>query len=109
MIGIDYYRTITVNPKLFKRVSGALMAAGYPVYIITAVRPQNVSGVRESVKKSKVPHTQLEVVVFEEFDEIPQLKLEACKRLGVKMMYDDLPGVCELLAKHGIVTCQIRG
>lgn len=108
MIGIDYYRTITNDPKLFKRVSGALMAAGYPVYIITAVRAENVSKVRESVKKSKVPHTGLEIVVFSEYEEIPRLKLEVCKRLGIKMMYDDMSSTCELLAKHKILTCQVR-
>jgi hypothetical protein len=72
------------------------------------VKAENVSKVRESVKKSKVPHTHLEIVVFNEFEEIAQLKLDACKRLGVKIMYDDLSSVCELLAKNKIITCQVR-
>lgn len=108
MIGIDYYRTITQEPKLFKRLATAYISAGYPVYIITAVRAENVSKVRQSVIKSKVPHTRLEIVVFKNFEDIPKLKLEACKRLGVKIMYDDLEAVCTLLADNKIITCQVR-
>lgn len=84
------------------------MAAGYPVYIITAVRADKVSIVKDLVKKSKVPHTSLEIVVFKEFEEIPQLKLEVCKRLGVRLLFDDLESVCTHLAAHGILTAQIR-
>ena len=108
MIGIDYNGTITKNPKLFKRLSAALLAAGYPVYIITAVRVPNVSATRHSIVKSKVPHTSIEIVVFREFDDIPELKLRACQRLGVKLMIDDMPATCELLAKNKILTLQVR-
>lgn len=83
------------------------MAAGYPVYIITAVQSHRVAIVRELVKKSKVPYTSLEIVVFKELDEIPQLKLETCKRLGVWFMIDDMLTVCALLKEHGILTAQI--
>lgn len=106
--GIDYYRTITMNPKLFRKLSSAILLAGYPVYIITAVRQDRAAIVREEVKRSKVPYTFLELVIFKEFDDIPQLKLEACKRLGVKFMFDDLETVCTLLSKHGILTAQVR-
>lgn len=108
IVGIDYYRTITKDPKLFKRLSASLLSVGYPVYIITAVRVSNVSATRHSILKSKVPHTAIEIVVFRDFDEIPELKLNACKRLGVKLMIDDLPQVCELLGKNKILTLQIR-
>lgn len=108
MIGIDYYRTITTDPKLFKKLATAYMAAEYPVYIITAVRRENVIKVQQSVEKSGVPHTHLEIIVFENYEDIPRLKLEACKRLGVKIMYDDMVETCELLAKYKIRTCQIR-
>ena len=108
MIGIDYYRTITNDPKLFKRLAATYLAAGYPVYIITAVRKENKQKVLESIKRSKVPHTSVEVVVFEDYTEIPKLKLEACKRLGVKIMYDDIVETCELLSGYHITTCQVR-
>lgn len=107
IVGLDFNGTITKNPKLFKRLSAALLAAGYPVYIITAVRASNVSATRQSITKSKVPHTAIEIVVFREFEEIPELKLRACQRLGVKLMIDDMPHTCELLAKHKILTLKV--
>lgn len=108
MIGIDYYKTITTDPKLFKRLATAYMAADYPVYIITAVHQKNVAKVKEEIRKSKVPHTQVHVVVFTNYEDIPMLKLAACKELGVKIMYDDMEETCILLAKYKIRTCQIR-
>jgi len=108
MIGLDFYRTITKDSKLFKRLAESYMAAGYPVYIISAVRKENVSRVIAQVKNCKVPHSHLEVVEFTNYEDIPKLKLEACKRLGVKIMYDDMQETCELLAKYKIRTCQVR-
>lgn len=108
IIGLDYYKTITNDPRLFRQLSAALLAAGCIVYIITAVHSKNIIKTRESIKRSKVPSTHVEIVIFENFEDIPRLKLEACKRLGVKMMFDDLPLICELLAKHHIITAQIR-
>lgn len=108
MIGIDYYKTITAEPKLFKNLAESYIASGLPVYIITAVQKKYVARVMEDVKKSRIPHTHLEIIVFENYNDIPKLKLEACKRLGVKIMYDDMVETCELLAKYKIRTCQIR-
>lgn len=106
--GLDYYGTITSEPKLFRQLSAALLAAGSTVYIITAVRTSNIAKTRQSIEHSKVPYTHIEFVIFEDFSNIPRLKLEACKRLGVKLMFDDLTEVCELLSKHRIMTAQIR-
>jgi hypothetical protein len=108
MIGFDYYRTITNNPKLFKKLATAYLAAGFPVHIITAVRKENKQKVKESIKRSKVPYTTLEIVVFNDYTEIPMLKLEAAKRLGVKIMYDDMEETCKLLSEYHITTCQLR-
>lgn len=108
IIGIDYYRTITTNPKIFRKLTATLLNQGCTIYIITAVRADKVALVKDSVKRSKVPHTMLEVVVFKEFEDIPQLKLEACKRLGVRLMFDDLEQVCILLAENNILTAQVR-
>lgn len=108
MIGLDYYRTITAKPKLFKKLAEAYLAAGIPVYIITAVKRNNITPTLDSIKRSRVPCTAIEFVVFEDFEEIPQLKLAVCQRLGIKLMYDDLEEVTELLAKHRILTALIR-
>jgi len=108
MIGIDFYKTISTNPKLFKRLAESYMSSGYPVYIVSAVALKNVSKLRENVKKSKVPHTHLEIVIFDDYEDIAPLKLAACKRLGIKVMYDDMESVCTLLAANDICTLQVR-
>ena len=108
MIGIDFYKTITKYPKYFRNLAAMYIQSGYPVYIISAVHPKNVAKLREEVKRSKVPYTHLEVVPFIDVEDIPQLKLYACQRLGVKFMYDDMDSVCQLLLKEGIGTFQVK-
>lgn len=108
MIGIDYNNTITKDEKLFKRLAGALLAAGYPVYIITAMkRPASQERLKQ-LRKTKVPHTAIEIVYFKDFTEIPRLKLQACQRLGVKLLFDDMPEVTELVSQHKILTCLVK-
>lgn len=104
-IGIDYYKTITNDPKLFTKLINSLLI-DHQIYIITAVKVENIATVRHDIRK--IPCTHLEIVIFENYEDIPRLKLEACKRLGIKMMFDDMVEVCELLTKHRILTAQIR-
>ncbi len=106
-IGLDYHQTISAHPKLFKKLATALMAQGSLVYIVTAVQRHRTAIVKDLVKKSKVPHTGLEIVVYEDYDDIPQLKLQACKRLGVRLLFDDNPATCKLLKEHGILAVQV--
>jgi len=101
IVGIDFYGTIDKSPKTFRKLSEALLAQGHTVYIISAVK--NVSKLEEEVKKSKVPYTHLEIILFKDYLDVPQLKLEACKRLGVKMMFDDREDTCELLSSKRIL------
>lgn len=108
IIGIDYYRTITSDPKIFRAICQPWIGAGYSVYVITAVRRNNITTTRESIRKRKVSYSGIEIVEFEDYEDIPTLKLAACKRLGVRLMFDDMPETCELLSKHGIMTAQIR-
>ncbi len=106
IIGIDYHHTITNDPKLFIKLINTLLGAQHVVYIITAVKATNVAKTRHALRK--IPCTHVEFVVFEDYEDIPKLKLEACKRLGVKMMFDDMLAVVELLSKHQIMTFQVR-
>ena len=108
IIGIDYYRTITANPKVFRSIVQPWIDVGYSIHVITAVRKNNIAATRNSITKGKVPHTNIEIVQFENYEDIPTLKLTVCKQLGVKLMFDDMPETCELLSKHGIMTAQIR-
>src|ERR1019366_10115753 len=107
VIRIDYHDTITKNERLFKRLAAACLNIGIPVYIISALKnPTNVDAKKE-VLRCKVPHTGIELVYFKDYSEIAELKLAACKRLSVTLMYDDMESVCKLLAKNGIMTAQV--
>ena len=107
IIGFDFQDTISAHPKVFRNLATALMPFGHTVYIISAVKKQNVSKRIEEVKRSKVPHAHLELVVYDDYLSIPQKKLEACKRLGVKLMIDNNGDVCQLLARHKITVFKV--
>lgn len=108
MVGLDYHDTITKHEKVFKKLATALLAAGYEVHIISALKTPTNPQIKKEVLKCKVPHTSIELVYFKDYEEIAELKLQACKKLGVRIMFDDMPSVCKLLAKNGIATGQIR-
>src|SRR6185437_4505877 len=100
-IGLDYHNTITKDEKLFKRLALAYRSIGVPVYIISALKNPCDPKYKQAVLKCKVPNDGVELVYFKDYGEIAQLKLDVCKRLGVKMMYDDMESTCKLLAKNG--------
>lgn len=106
IIGIDYHNTITSNPKLFTKLIDSLLGAQHTVCIVTAVRATNVAKTRHALRR--VPRSHIEIIIFENYEDIPRLKLEACKRLGIKMMFDDMPEVCDLLAEHKIMTFRVK-
>ncbi len=107
VVGLDYFGTISKNPKYFRKLAGAMLSLGYPVYIVTAVKPDRVGLIKKLVKDSKVPHTGLEILTFINFEDIPTLKLQACKQLSIDFMFDDMPEVCDILKAYGILTAQV--
>jgi hypothetical protein len=108
VIGIDFYGTISAYPRTFRKLSESFLTAGDQVYIISAAKRQNISILRDEIKKSKIRYTALEIIVFDDYLKIPELKLLACKRLGIRLLFDDREDTCTLLARHGVLTAQIR-
>ena len=108
MVGLDFNNTITKDPRLFKRLSGALLQAGFQVYIISALKRPTDPKRKKAVLNCKVPNSGIELVYFNDYSEIPEEKLKACRKLGVRIMIDDMPSVCKRLAEEGIITLQIR-
>lgn len=104
--GFDYSGVISKYPKRFKKLATALLAQGDTVYIVSAKRHENVAKLRQDIKH--FPCTRLEVVVHNDYLKIPELKLRACKRLGIRVMFDDREDICKLLSENGIMTGQIR-
>lgn len=107
-VGLDYHNTITKDEKFFTRLSTSLKAAGIPVFIVSALKNPSSPDKKKEVLKCKVPNDGIELVYFKDYDEIKDLKLDACKKLHITHFYDDMESVCKHLARNGIVTMQVR-
>jgi len=108
VIGLDFYGTITKNPKFFRQLTAALIAAGHLVYIISAVGEANVEKLKKDVRHSHVSHTALEIITFIDFEFVSGLKAEACKRLGVQCLIDDSDENCRDATKLGVMSFMVR-
>jgi hypothetical protein len=108
VIAFDYHETITRNEKLFKQMALGLRSLGIPVFIISAIKIPSADGSEKLRRECKVPNDGVEIVYFKDYGEIAELKLKACKRYSVTLMFDDSEAVCRLLAKNGILTAQVR-
>lgn len=107
IVGIDFQNTITADEKIFRKLAEGLIATGNTVYIITAVKRHNMFKRIKEIKKSKVPHAHAELIPYNDHTEIPQLKLEACRRLGVRLMIDDNQATCDLLKANKILALRV--
>jgi hypothetical protein len=99
-LGLDFYDTITTNPKKYKQLADTVIKGGGAVCIITAVEERNVKRARNAVRTSHVPHTHLEVLTYTHWHEVPALKRQACQRLHVDIMIDDRQDVREALSSR---------
>lgn len=88
-LGLDFYDTITTNPKLFKRLASAVLASGGSVYIISAVQAGNEKKARRAIQRSHVPHTSLYVLPYASWHEVPTLKSKLAATLGIDIFIDD--------------------
>lgn len=108
VIAFDYYKTISTHERYFKQLAVLYASIGTPVYIISALKNPVDLMKKKEVMKCKVVNNGVHIVPFTNYEDIPELKLQVCKRLGVTHMYDDMPEVCRVLSKENIVTFQVR-
>ena len=100
-VGIDFYDTITSDPPKFRRLIGRLKEKGHTVFVISAIREENMDRLKRDFKRSRM-RCELVPVVFNGFFDVPELKLRECQRLGIDEMIDDRADTCELLERNGI-------
>ncbi len=105
-VGLDYYGTISLAPRIFQTLAETLLANSHEVYIISACAKKNVKLYTKQIKHSHVPYTAIRMIPYEHHWEPPKLKLAAAQELGIELMIDDRADTCALLARHGIVTLQ---
>lgn len=108
VIGLDYHNTITRNEDLFSMLMTGWRDMGQQVYIISALKEGADPSKIYEREDCLVPHDGIEIVYFNNYDEIPELKLEACCRLGIDILFDDMPAVTALCSANGILTCLVR-
>lgn len=106
-IGLDYWNTVSQNPDFFRELIGRLVWAEVEVYIITAVGHVRKHTVESDIASLGLNVTGVEVCVFDNKDEAPKLKYEACKRLGIQMFVDDRKDTCKYLFDRGIIALNI--
>lgn len=116
IIGLDYFKTLTVHHKTLRPLASLIKAEGGMVYIISALsdmanRDQYEKALEKFLKDTNFPYTNFHVVVFhkgKEAEEIPMLKLEKAQELGVQLYIDDRADVAELMAQFGIMGLQVK-
>lgn len=107
-IGIDFYDTITDNPSKWRRYIKELTLEGHHVYIISAIHACNIDRLRSDFRHTRNAGA-LMPVVYDNFFDVPRLKYEACKRLGINVFIDDRKDTCDLLGLHGIKVTHYKG
>lgn len=102
IVGLDFYGTIQEKPAQFWDLAEALLPDN-EVHIVTAVKEENLERVAMDVHDSKISYSSLNPLIFEDYAEVPLLKLQACQDLNIELFIDDRADVCELLKKNGIL------
>ena len=112
-IGIDYWQVLSHHSKYFCELIRVHMNAGHAVHIVSAVGENRINTVDDAVRKIMAENgvgayfPQVHELVFDDPKESPELKLAACKALGIVAFYDDRDDVCRLLNKNGVTAMRV--
>lgn len=107
ILGLDFYGTITTNVRRFKDLAQTILDSKGEVYIISAVAPENEQRVKQDIKHSRIPYTDVDVITYTHHNQVPKLKLEKVRQRHVDIMVDDRTDTCVLLAKYGYTALAI--
>lgn len=103
-IGLDIDGTITRCPQFFAVVSKALMAAGHKVYIVSYREDRGFA--EEDLAEHGVSYDELILPTAAELRRVQptawrahaaQWKAEVCRKLGIEILFEDLPEVIAAL------------
>jgi hypothetical protein len=108
-LGLDFYDTITVAPKIYRKLAQSILAADGEVHIITAVFPKNQKKVTQDIRRSHVPYTQTHIVAFTNYLDVPKLKAQKARELRLDMFIDDRKDTCERMYNKRILAVQSLG
>lgn len=103
IVGFDYGNTLTL-PKV-REMAGRL--AHHDIYAVSAVKPNNAAFTRAKIEALDIPFAGIEVLAFDDWLDVPKLKLEACQRLGIELFIDDRLDTCVYLKMNGIIALYV--
>lgn len=109
VLGLDFYDTITAYPVALRKLATDVLEAGGSVHIVTAIKRVNEERTRRHVKDSRVPHTSLEIVFYEKYEEIPKLKIPVYKGLNCDIIVEDNIEVLFEASLRGMCGLQVSG
>ena len=108
-LGLDLNGTITHWLAQLDQLANAVIEAGGEVYIISACLAKNRSKTQQRIENSGIPTTGVEIVVYEKYEDIPNLKLPILQRLGIDLYIDDNEAVVHWVILNGICALLIQG
>lgn len=108
-IGLDLNDTITAYPQELRWLAGMVLSDGGEVHIITAIKQGNEEFVERKLTAARIKYTKVHIIHFDNYDDIPKLKLPLIEELAIDVYFDDNPAVNLYVSRKGIMACQIQG
>lgn len=105
-IGLDYWQVCSHWP-YFADLVPALRAAGHEVHVISAVGRKSAGSVAPGLADLGIACDGVHELLFSHPRQSPELKLAACRELGIGVFYDDRQDVCDLLNANGIMAMRV--
>lgn len=96
-LGLDFYGTIQANSKFYRELAELVLAGGGSVFVVSAIKAGNEKRLVRELHRTRVPHTALEIILFDNWFDVPKLKLEVYKRLNLDCLIDDRADVCDMV------------
>lgn len=107
IVGFDFFHTINEFPEMMAGLSQFFKEQGHSVVVISAidrVHDENkyFDKVAEFCEKIGFQYDKIHVLLFTAPTEIPELKLQVAKKVGVSLFFDDRNDVVQTMNTYGI-------
>lgn len=109
ILGLDFYDTVSAWPVALRKLAQSVLDAGGEVHIVTAVKRANEDKVRRHIKDSRLPHTSIQVVFFDNHNEVAKLKVPVYRELNCDVVIEDDQSVIMEARQKGLCTLEIGG
>lgn len=108
-LGVDFYDTITAYPVALRRLAECVIEGKGEVHIVSAIKRVNEERTRRHLKDARIPFTTVNLVFYEKYEDIPNLKTEVYRNLGCDLVIDDMPMVVLACRTKGLCALEIGG